>query len=985
MKHAQFARTKAVLLGWFVVSLALPSSAWAVTTTEGSDGTDGSSGTPMLDVTTDRTFCSQSARGAVVNLPGGAVITLNACSTSTLSGLDTLPPPLWAGDVTTTNTASSTAIGTGLSSYVPLPNVTITGSGTATGTVTTTGTHNAIGWLGTTATGTATYTSIYYATMTASGLGTVTATVTVTGTGTVLLTSTNSSTATQYSTGVRMLVSTSTGVETNLGVGTTEPVAKTEIVADQPAFTALRVHGETSMVQNIASFWRGDGKQAFTIRPDGSLLIGGINCIGCIDNGAVLTYGRLELSGAGTYMQLGNGQLIADDGAGGLALTATRTTGHIQASALSLDILKGALVLGSAGYAGSATFKGLTSGSSQITVPDVAGTGTVFPLPDASPASGKFHKGTSGTATTWANIAEGDVTNLVTDLSGKMPLPSLTLNYLPRSTSSSTLVDSRLSDDGTSTLKAQGTGANTMILEDYSTTLGHANYYMFKRSHGSSVGSMATTQNGEGIGAFYFYGTGSTNLFSDAAEILASQSGAVSTAGHVPTRLELRTHSATATNANQFVLNPDGTSTFGFLLNVPSLTDTGIVTINPSGGGTGYLKLAISGTRKGILGFGGSIDGSTDANIDLFADAGEVQIWSAGTKAAWADTSQWWNTAKGLKLNGSSSGVVTVQPAAAAGTWSLTLPTTGGTSNYFLQTNGSGVTTWAGALTLNAVTCAAGSNTFAATNGQITACSTTAYLSGNAVTCTGKTKINATNGQITSCTDATYSDVGAMAAASLTTGTLPKAAGANSLTNSIVSESGTTLTVAGSIVPDASSTRDVGSSAKPLNRLYTNSLRLAGVDATSVPTANAPVVADGAGTVKAWVPGRIEYVSLVAGTGSSGIYTGSWTELGADTFATASTALIQIDANANFGIVSGSTEECGLRILLDGVQAGYVAWVYTPSTATDYGSVVNTIASVSAGTHTVTMQASAKGSSGQCAVNAGLGYNQMRIVEFSTP
>lgn len=48
-------------------------------------------------------------------------------------------------------------------------------------------------------------------------------------------------------------------------------------------------------------------------------------------------------------------------------------------------------------------------------------------------------------------------------------------------------------------------------------------------------------------------------------------------------------------------------------------------------------------------------------------------------------------------FNGSSSGVVTIQPAAAAGTWSLTLPTSGGTNGYFLQTNGSGVTTWAAA------------------------------------------------------------------------------------------------------------------------------------------------------------------------------------------------------------------------------------------------------------------------------------------------
>ena len=52
-----------------------------------------------------------------------------------------------------------------------------------------------------------------------------------------------------------------------------------------------------------------------------------------------------------------------------------------------------------------------------------------------------------------------------------------------------------------------------------------------------------------------------------------------------------------------------------------------------------------------------------------------------------------------ITLNGVTSGAVTVTVAAAAGTWNLTLPTTDGNANQFLQTNGSGVTTWATAIT----------------------------------------------------------------------------------------------------------------------------------------------------------------------------------------------------------------------------------------------------------------------------------------------
>ena len=53
-----------------------------------------------------------------------------------------------------------------------------------------------------------------------------------------------------------------------------------------------------------------------------------------------------------------------------------------------------------------------------------------------------------------------------------------------------------------------------------------------------------------------------------------------------------------------------------------------------------------------------------------------------------------------LGFAGSTSGLVTVQPAAAAGTWTLTLPTSAGTDGYVLSTDGSGVTTWSAVTSL---------------------------------------------------------------------------------------------------------------------------------------------------------------------------------------------------------------------------------------------------------------------------------------------
>ena len=47
-----------------------------------------------------------------------------------------------------------------------------------------------------------------------------------------------------------------------------------------------------------------------------------------------------------------------------------------------------------------------------------------------------------------------------------------------------------------------------------------------------------------------------------------------------------------------------------------------------------------------------------------------------------------------IGVAGNTSGLVTIQPAAAAGTWTFTLPTSGGTNKYALTTDGSGTSAW---------------------------------------------------------------------------------------------------------------------------------------------------------------------------------------------------------------------------------------------------------------------------------------------------
>lgn len=57
-------------------------------------------------------------------------------------------------------------------------------------------------------------------------------------------------------------------------------------------------------------------------------------------------------------------------------------------------------------------------------------------------------------------------------------------------------------------------------------------------------------------------------------------------------------------------------------------------------------------------------------------------------------------TTKGvIRFAGNTSGNVTIQPLAAAGTYTITLPPDDGTANQFLQTDGNGITSWASAST----------------------------------------------------------------------------------------------------------------------------------------------------------------------------------------------------------------------------------------------------------------------------------------------
>lgn len=87
-----------------------------------------------------------------------------------------------------------------------------------------------------------------------------------------------------------------------------------------------------------------------------------------------------------------------------------------------------------------------------------------------------------------------------------------------------------------------------------------------------------------------------------------------------------------------------------------------------------------------------------------------------------------------VRLEGNTSGYVQLQPAAAAGSWTMTLPSSAGTNGYVLQTDGTGVTSWVaqsgGGTTANAL---------ASATTTVNVSSATAPVAGQVLTATSST------------------------------------------------------------------------------------------------------------------------------------------------------------------------------------------------------------------------------------------------------
>lgn len=222
-----------------------------------------------------------------------------------------------------------------------------------------------------------------------------------------------------------------------------------------------------------------------------------------------------------------------------------------------------------------------------------------------------------------------------------------------------------------------------------------------------------------------------------------------------------------------------------------SLTNSSL-TVSPgtgiSGGGLVSLGGTITITNAGVISATG-----TSNQITVSGSTGAV-TFSTPQDIATASTPRFsalglGGTAGGantLKMYGSSSGSIVVQTAAAAGSWTMTLPTSAGTSGYVLTTDGAGVTTWTAAASAGTVTGTgtSGQCTFWTASSVISSDSGCAYASG-VVTLSSKLAVPTVgpNGSQQHILPAVSSDTVALLAATQTFSAKTISGSSNTLTN----------------------------------------------------------------------------------------------------------------------------------------------------------------------------------------------------------
>lgn len=117
-------------------------------------------------------------------------------------------------------------------------------------------------------------------------------------------------------------------------------------------------------------------------------------------------------------------------------------------------------------------------------------------------------------------------------------------------------------------------------------------------------------------------------------------------------------------------------------------------------------------------------------------------IGTGGAAGALLDLGKAGTTLGVMRMAGSTTGNVTVQPAAAAGTWTMTLPITAGSNGQVHQTDGTGATTWVTAPYVLSTTTGIDAKTVATTTLYTVPTGKTAIITAAIIRCTTASSIS---------------------------------------------------------------------------------------------------------------------------------------------------------------------------------------------------------------------------------------------------
>ena len=245
----------------------------------------------------------------------------------------------------------------------------------------------------------------------------------------------------------------------------------------------------------------------------------------------------------------------------------------------------------------------------------------------------------------------------------------------------------------TQTINASGT-STSIVVGTTSITSGTTGYILYNNA--GVLGNLATTGSGSVVLAT------SPTLITPTLGVAAATSLALGTSGSVRGFLTLAGSTSglvtvqPGTTAGSWTLTlPSTGGTNGFFLQTDGSGNASwaatALTVNStavSGGTTGYIlynnagvlgNLATTGSGAVVLANSPTLLGNTTFSVPSSGNTISIGQYVGSAQ---------------LSLTGSTSGTVNIKTAAVAGTWSMTLPTTAGTSGYLLQTDGAGVTSW---------------------------------------------------------------------------------------------------------------------------------------------------------------------------------------------------------------------------------------------------------------------------------------------------